>query len=179
MKAKPSHPPRVGKALLKKVGQFHTDSLAGRYYAPFPMNSKNWRHIPEETKEWTERATQLLEACCQLSAQGAHSEAVTGFERLYELLEAIDRGAEIIFAEEVGSWMIPMDEPKIIKAYMTSLAAVASAEKFTEVTGRLLRRDRLQSWSLKVFSTARQVATPEQKNYLRQEIEKQKIKTGK
>ena len=171
--------PITGRTLLKKVRQFHADSLAGRYYAPFAVNSKNWWHIPKETEEWTKQAAKLLEACCQISAQGAYREAATCFELLYELLEAVDRGEEIFYAEEAGTWMVRMEEPKVIKAYLTALAAVARPEKFTAVALLLIRRDGRASWSLNAFSQARRIATSEQRKYLLSEIEKQQIRTGR
>ena len=169
----------TGKALLEKVKQFHADSLARRYYAPFEINSKTWGQIPAKTQEWTRKAAELLTASRQLSARNAHREAATCFGLIYELLEAVDDGdAEIIFGEEVGTWMVPVDEKEAVKAYLTSLAAVASPEEFTAIALRLLDRDRFSSWRLKVFPTAQRKARADQKAYLSSEIEKQKIKTG-
>jgi hypothetical protein len=46
-------PPVVmdGKSLLKAVEAFQQGSLAGNYYAPFRVNSKNFMDIPEKTDE--------------------------------------------------------------------------------------------------------------------------------
>ena len=41
----------------------------------------------------------------------------------YKLLEAVDSVEEIIFAEEAGSWMIPMVEWAWLKTHLTFLAA--------------------------------------------------------
>ena len=50
-----------GNELLKRIKQFHSDSLAQKYYAPFAINSKNFMHIPEETEEWFEILGDVLE----------------------------------------------------------------------------------------------------------------------
>jgi hypothetical protein len=39
-----------GAMLLEEVEVFHDESLAGAYYAPFAINSKNFMHIPDETR---------------------------------------------------------------------------------------------------------------------------------
>jgi IS1 family transposase len=50
---------------------------------------------------------------------------------LYERIGVIETGDEIVFADELGSWMIPVDERKVIGAYLKSLAATASPERYT------------------------------------------------
>src|SRR5262245_34470698 len=41
-----------GEDLQLAIDEFRRESLARAYYAPFDMNSKNFRHIPERTQEW-------------------------------------------------------------------------------------------------------------------------------
>ena len=53
--------------------------------------------------------------------------AAACFGILYELIDAMERGDEIVFAEEVGGWMIPGDEKEYVAAYMTSLAATTAS----------------------------------------------------
>jgi hypothetical protein len=60
--------------------------------------------------------------------------AVACFAILQELLDALNRGKEIIFAEEAGSWMIPTDEKAWKKAYATSLAAIYTGALMTAFT---------------------------------------------
>ncbi len=67
------------EALLEEIGLFQADSLAGAYYAPFAINSKNFMRVPEETREWFARLGELLEASAALSAQGEHAHAVACF----------------------------------------------------------------------------------------------------
>ena len=121
--------PVEGESLLRQIEVFKERSLAGFYYAPFAINSKNWTHIPEETKEWFEEMGDYLKASCQLTKQGDHLHAVACFELLYELIEAVDSGEEIVFAEELGSWMIPIREKDFLADYMTSMAATMTPDQ--------------------------------------------------
>ena len=57
-KSKPSKV--IAKDVIKESEKFYEDSLAGLYYAPFEINSKNFTHIPEETEEWFEKRLRSL-----------------------------------------------------------------------------------------------------------------------
>lgn len=166
------------KDLLKRIKTFHADSLAGEYYAPFDINSKNFMYIPEETKEWFETLGDLLEECARLTEEGDHPSAVKGFDLLYDLVGQMENGEEIVFADEYGSWMITADEKKCIAAYLTSLSVIANPEAYTKTALRLIRRDGLQSFSDKVYESAVRVATEEQRAYLKAEIERRNIRTA-
>ncbi|WP_423225449.1 hypothetical protein [Candidatus Amarolinea aalborgensis] len=140
--AKAQPPAQVdGEALLAEVEEFQGESLAGAYYAPFAINSKNWTHIPEETKEWFETLGDLLQDSSQLTIQGDHLHAVACFGVLYDLINAMERGEQIVFGDEIGGWMIPGNEQQILAAYMTSLAAVATPAEFAVVALPLIQRD--------------------------------------
>jgi hypothetical protein len=117
-----------GGRLRKEIEQFHKDSLAGKYYAPFNVNSKNYMDVPEETEEWCDRFAGFVAEASKLTVAGEHAPAVACFALLHELLEALNSGQEIIFAEEAGSWMIPTDEKAWLKAYKTSRGAVERSE---------------------------------------------------
>jgi hypothetical protein len=150
--------PVEGEALLAKVEEFRRESLAGVYYAPFDINSKNWMHIPDETEEWFERLGDLLKACTQLTAQGDYRHAVACSDVLYELIGAMERGDEIVFGDEIGSWMIPGDEKQYIAAYMASLAVTATPEEFTAAALLLIQRDSCQSFASQAYASAMHVA---------------------
>ena len=169
--------PVDGEELLDEVEDFQRASLAGVYYAPFDINSKTWRHIPEETEEWFERLGDLLKASCQLTAQGDHLHAVACFSILYELIDAMESGEEIVFADEIGSWMIPGDEKQYIAAYMTSLAATTSPEEFAAAALPLIRRDSWQSFATQAYPAATRAADESQRAFLEAEIQHQNIRT--
>lgn len=176
--AKTQPPAQVdGEVLLGEVEEFRRESLAGIFYAPFAINSKNWTHVPEETKEWFECLGDLLQASAQLTLQGDHLHAVVCFGILYELIHAMERGEEIVFGDEIGSWMIPGDEKQTIAAYMTSLAATATPDEFTVVALPLIQRDSWQSFTTQAYAAAVRVASESQRTHLETEIQRQKVKT--
>lgn len=169
--------PVEGESLLAQIEVFKERSLAGFYYAPFAINSKNWTHIPEETKEWFEEIGDYLKASCQLTKQGDHLHAVACFELLYELIEAVDSGEEIVFADELGSWMIPIREKEFLADYMTSLAATMTPEEFTKAAIPLIKRDSWHSMAAQAYESALRVANEEQRARIEAEVQRQEIRT--
>jgi hypothetical protein len=167
-----------GAALLEEVKVFHRQSLARKYYAPFMMNSKNFRRIPDETREWCGRMADLLKQAMRLTGQGDHVSSIKCFNLLFELIEKMDAGEEIIFAEEVGPWMIHADEKEWIAAYLTSLAATCEPEEFAARATPLIRRDSYQSFSSAAYKSALKAASKDQKARLKSEIDRLKIRTG-
>ena len=77
--------PVEGKKLLTTIKQFYKKSMAGHYYAPFDINSKNFSHIPEETDAWFDEISDYLEDSSKLTDQGDHKMAVQCFKLLHEL----------------------------------------------------------------------------------------------
>jgi hypothetical protein len=156
--------------LRQEIDQFRRDSLARKYYAPFNVNSRNWMHIPQKTREWCDCFARFAEAASALTGRREHAQAVSCFAMLCEVLEAMESGDEIIFAEEAGSWLIPTDQKVWLKAYLRSLAATATPEQFTAATLPLLERDSIQSFSGQVYASALSVANAQQKAHLRAEL---------
>jgi hypothetical protein len=150
--------------------------LARAYYAPFAINSQNFSDIPEETDAWFEQLDNFLARSTLLSDQGQHHDACTCFGLLYELIEQMERGEEIVFAEEVGSWMIPGDEKVYLRAYISSLAATTTPEDFAEAMVPLLRRDSYGAFVHKVYTTAIRAANTRQKAQLKVAITRHRIK---
>jgi hypothetical protein len=167
-----------GTSLLTQVRQFQRDSQAGRYYAPFDINSKNFMHVPEETKAWFERLGDLLTDSARLSQQGDHADAVACFQILYDLVEALCRGDEIVFADEYGTWMITVDERKIIAAYLESLAATTTPEAYAAAALPLIRRDSLESFTNNTYTAAVSAADRSQKAHLKAEVKRLQIRTS-
>lgn len=162
--------------LLADIDKFRKDSLAGEYYAPFNVNSKNYMDIPEETDAWCHLFAQYAEALSKLTARSEHAAAITGFDMLYEVLVALDEGQEIIFAEEAGSWMIPTDEKVWFRNYLTSLAATATPEEFLAKAVPMLQRDSGHSFASKVYASALAVAAPAQRELLQKEMKRLKVR---
>jgi hypothetical protein len=167
-----------GDQLRHEVDQFRRDSLARKYYAPFNVNSKNFMDIPEKTEEWCARFAQFVADISTLTLRGEHAQAVSCFAMLYELLEALEWGKEIIFAEEAGSWMIPTDHKAWLKAYLTSLAATTTPEAFTAAALPMIDRDSGHSFAGQAYVSALKVANAQQNAHLQAELRRQKIRTG-
>ena len=176
---RPETPPAAGdgKALLRDIKRFHRDSLAGKYYAPFLWDSKTYRNVPPETEAWFDAMGKFLLDSIQLTQRGQHADAVACFRVLYQLIDALEHGDEIVFAHELGSWMIPVEERKTIAAYLKSLAAIASPEDFVAVAVPLIKRDSSHSFADRVYVTAMRVANKAQKSHLTAEIERQQVPT--
>ena len=90
----------------------------------------------------------------------------------------MENGEEIVFAEELGSWMIPGDEKKFIAAYMKSLAKVATPQAFAEIAIPLIRRDSDSAFVDQVYRSAWRVATRLQRALLQSEIKRLGIRTA-
>jgi hypothetical protein len=81
---------------------------------------------------------------------------------LYELIEAMESGDEIVFGDEIGSWMIPIREEECVAAYLKAVAQIENAVGFANAAIEMLRRDKRHSFSLKVYPAALRCGTPEQ-----------------
>jgi len=141
------------------------------------MNSKNFSHIPEETSQWFEKLDYLLKSSSQLSKQNEAVIAIECFKKLYDLVEHLLNGEDIVFAEEVGMWLLPGDEKVYITAYLTSLATTTTPELFTEAALPLVWRDSTESFCNKVYVTTKKIASAEQIAHLTAELRHQKIRT--
>ncbi len=89
-----------------EVELFYKASLNGRYYAPFNINSKNYMHVPDETDKWFDKISILLDATCELAQKGEKKTALEAFKQLIDLIDRMENAEEIVFADELGDWMI-------------------------------------------------------------------------
>ena len=142
------------KKLQTTIKEFYEKSLSGHYYAPFDINSKNFSDIPEETDAWFDEIGDYLEDCSKLSDQGDHEIAVQCFNLLHELIDKMEDGDEIVFADEYGTWMITGDGKRFVKSYLTSLSMISNPNEYAVGAIPLIKRDSYESFSNKVYSTA-------------------------
>ncbi len=169
--------PVDGEKLLVDIEQFVAVSRDGYYYEPFMIDSKNFSEVPTETREWFGKMGELLQGCCQLTAQESYQHAVACFGMLYELIEEMEKGEEIVFGDEIGSWMIPGDEKQYLTAYITALAHAATTDAFVDIVIPLARRDSWNSLAGEVYATACRLADPAQREKLDEEIRRLNIRT--
>jgi len=163
--------------IFDEVSGFYTDSINGHYYAPFDINSKNYMDVPEETSEWCGKYGVYLAQTSELSMQGFHEKAIECFQILFNLINQLGE-IEIIFADEVGSWMVGVDEELSLTCYMTSLAKYCDEKDFVDHVVPLLQRDSYESLSNKVFEKAVSLGNKAQISLLKNEVKKLKIKTA-
>jgi hypothetical protein len=123
--------PIVAKSLLNKIRKFRSESLQGKYFAPFDVNSKNFMEIPKETDAWFEKLGKLLTESSQLSKQGDHINAVKCFRILFELVDKLG-SVDIVFADELGMWMLPIRVEPCLRTYFRSAAAILEPEEYVD-----------------------------------------------
>ena len=162
--------PVEGKKLLTIIKQFCKKSMSGHYYAPFAINSKNFSHIPEETEAWFDEIGDYLEDSSRLTDQGDHEMAVQCFTLLHELIDKMEDGEEIVFADEYGTWMITGDEKRFVISFLTSLSATSNPEEYAARSIPLIKRDSYESFYNKVYSAAIKIANQDQKAYLKKGV---------
>ena len=164
------------KEILATIEQFYEKSMAGYYYAPFDINSKNFSDIPEETDAWFDEISDYLEDSSRLTDQSDHEMAVKCFKLLHELIDKMEDGEEIIFADEYGTWMIGGDAKRFVKSFLTSLSAISTPEKYVIGAIPLIKLDSYESFHGKVYATAIKIAGEEQMVRLKKEVKEQKFR---
>ena len=94
--------------LLWSVRQFHRDSLAGRYYESFNVNSRNYMEKSPGTQAFIAEHRRLVAACLEAEESGDLESAAKGLELLIDLLHGIDECMDdiVFFADEAGSWQV-------------------------------------------------------------------------
>lgn len=161
-----------GEHIIREIEKFRDESLCGEFFAPFDINSKNFTHIPAETREWFDRLADFLKTATCLTSKGDYANAVAAFEILYELIDAMESGDEIVFADEYGSWMIPVREEECVAAYLKAVAHIENAAGFANAAIEMLRRDKRQGFTLKVYSSALICGSSEQVTAFEVKIQK-------
>ena len=141
--AKPRRSMSAGR-LLQTVQQFHRDSLKGKYYEGFNVNSKNYREKSEGTKTWMKEVDQLFSQCVAVSDMGGHREAREAMDLLFDLLFRIDDGETFIFfADEQAAWQVQVDYKQVFPAYFTSLAVTIDPDEYMDRVSEVIK---FESW---------------------------------
>jgi hypothetical protein len=117
----------------------------------------------------------MLRDTCLLTGQGDHALAVACFAPLFMLIDELDHGTEIVWFEERGSLMLSADKNRCWTAYVTSLAAAATAEEFAVTAVPLIRRHTWQSSAAEAYEMVVQSVTTAQREYLDAEMGRQRI----
>lgn len=84
---------------------FERRSHAGKYYAPFEINSKNFMHVPPETNMWFNELGRWVDFACEEALAGNLHVAKPILDGCMSLLHALGND-NIVFAKELGDWML-------------------------------------------------------------------------
>ncbi len=163
--------------LLDDIESFYEKSLAGYYYESFMINSKNFSDIPEETDEWFDELSRYLDFTSDLVEAKNHTIAVKCFKILFELIEKMEDGEEIVFAHELGDWMIHANSD-YLENYIIALVQTASLEEYTAVLIPLIKSDSYFSFANKMYKKVKTHSSPAQLKVIKAEIKQQGIRTS-
>jgi hypothetical protein len=155
--------------LLADVKAFQKTSLAGEYHQAFAVNSKNYTEKSSGTLAWIADCLRLLERCLAQSKKEDPKTVCQAFEIIFSLLSKIDEGNDdiLFFADEGGSWQVGVDWEKVLPAWFRVLSATAGPSEYAQRITKLLKRHH-QYGRIKMLAAARKVATPAQRQALRE-----------
>lgn len=140
----------TANTLLDEVQKFQVDSLAGRYFEDFAVNSRNCTEYSRGTDAFIAEFKRLLRGCISAADSGQYEVAGQTFELLFGLLRHIDECHDdvLFFADEGGSWQLGVDWRSVFAAYFPCLAKTAAAAEFASTVDQVIedfaRHDRSQ-----------------------------------
>ncbi len=119
-------------SLLATIRRFHDRSLAGRYFESFNVNSRNFMNKSRGTDTWIAEFLRLVKRCVSTPAAKEPLLVRTAFETLFNLLLEVDecRDDIIFFADEGGSWQVPVVWDEVLPAWFQTLAATANPAEY-------------------------------------------------
>jgi hypothetical protein len=154
--------------LLDEVKRFEAESLAGKYYESFAVNSKNFMDQSLGTERFIAEFDRLVTRCTRAASKGPRGPVREAFKLLFALLRHIDAYEDdvIFFADEGGSWQVGVDWQKVLPAYFRCLAETAGPEEFAREVEPAIR-DFAEFDRSSLLTEARRLASEEQKAALR------------
>ena len=149
--------------LLARVRSFERTSLAGEYYDPFDVNSKNCMDKSSGTIAWIAECNRLLDLCVVQAQTGDAAEARQSFDIVFGLLDEIDacRDDIIFFADEAGAWQVGVDWERLLPSWFKVLSATAKPDEYAKRVVDLLNRH-CDYERPKMLPVARKLASPAQ-----------------
>lgn len=153
--------------LLRTVRQFHRDSLAGRYYQDFMVNSRNYLEKSRGTATFIAEHSHLVKACLRAEQNKELETAAEGLGLLIDLMREIDRCERdvVFFADEAGSWQVGVPWDRVLPAWFRSLSPTTEAYEWAETVVDAL--DDFAGYQMdEMLETAREAGTAEQREAL-------------
>jgi len=153
--------------LLHTIRHFHRESLAGRYYQDFMVNSRNYMEKSRGTETFIAENSRLVDACLRAERAGDLHTAREGLRLLIDLLREIDR-CEIdivFFADEAGSWQVGVSWEQVLPAWFRSLSPGTDPYDWAETVVDAINDFAGYQMDI-ILNSAREAATPEQREAL-------------
>lgn len=153
--------------LLRTVRQFHRDSLAGRYYQDFMVNSRNYMQKSRGTETFIAEHSRLVEACLRAEQNGELETTAEGLGLLIDLMREIDQCRDdiVFFADEAGSWQVGVLWGRVLPAWFRSLSPTTEAYEWAETVVDALN-DFAGHEIDEILEAAREAGTAEQREAL-------------
>lgn len=168
---------RTPQKLYSDIKSFYKRSNDGAYYVPFNINSQNYMYVPNETDEWFSELSKYLDESSKLVKVNMFDLANRCFEKLYDLIEKMGNGDEIIFAHEYGTWMITA-KLDYDESYIKSIAKTSNEVEFTKKLIPILIRDSYESLSGKIYDKVKKYSNAKQFEEIRKAIKSRNIKVS-
>ncbi|MEM6318979.1 MAG: hypothetical protein AAF960_15000 [Bacteroidota bacterium] len=167
---------RTPEKLLADIEAFYKKSVDGYYYAPFDVNSKNFSDIPEETDEWFDEIADYLDFASELVEEKQYAMGLKCLNLLMELIDKMESGEEIVFADELGSWMLSTEEDYIEKYILVVSKEVSSVDEYVELLIPRIKSDSFFSFYDKVYQKVKKHANAEQLKAIKAAVKQQNIR---
>lgn len=153
--------------LRRTVRQFHRDSLAGRYYQDFMVNSRNYMEKSRGTETFIAEHSRLVDACLRAEENRELETAAEGLGLLIDLMREIDRCERdiVFFADEAGSWQVGVLWDRVLPAWFRSLSPTTEAYEWAETVVDALN-DFAGYQMDESLAAAREAGTAEQRDAL-------------
>lgn len=150
--------------LLRTIREFHRESMAGRYYQSFNVNSRNYMEKSSGTETFIAEHSRLVEACLRAERAGDLDTAAEGLDLLIGLMREIDCCERdiVFFADEAGSWQVGVLWDRVLPAWFRSLSPKMDAHEWAETVVDALN-DFAGHQMSELLAAARDAGTPEQR----------------
>ena len=150
--------------LLRAIREFHRESMAGRYYQSFNVNSRNCMEKSRGTAIFIAEHSRLVDACLRAERAGDLDTTAEGLELLIGLMREIDRCERdiVFFADEAGSWQVGVLWDRVLPAWFRSLSPEMDAHEWAETVVDALN-DFAGHQMSELLAAARDSGTPEQR----------------
>lgn len=135
-------------SIVEEVEEFYRLSHTRHFYESFDVNWKNSHKTSRGTEHWLAECARLFRKCATQARLGVEA-VLPAFELLFDLLDDIDSGVEIVFfADEGGSYLVTPGWENVLPAYFACLAQATVPEEYAkralkaigfDINNRLLR----------------------------------------